>query len=173
MPLAARWRFRHVPLTRLVDLAVTSPWSPAQVRDWNHVVGCGSCLPCFRQVADLLASPPPPSASEAETTAAVSAVRSRLIRSLTEASGPSPAARLIDTRAGDRVTRALALWLGDAAARAMLKRARAGRDARRDVLTAIAQPLTAFLGEQAGRALAVKVSRLADADHDGPLEIQA
>ena len=60
------------------------------------------------------------------------------------------------------MTRALALWLGDAAARALLKRARAGRDARRDVLTAIAQPLTAFLGEQAGRALAVKVSRLAE-----------
>ena len=94
MPLDARWRFRHVPLIRLVDLAVTSPWSQAQLRDWNHVVGCGSCLPCFRQVADLLASPPLASASEAETTAAVS-VRSRLIRSLTEASGPSSAARLI------------------------------------------------------------------------------
>lgn len=163
----------HVPLVRLVELAVPSQYSRNQERERSHVERCSSCLACLEQVTHLLASPPLPSASEAETALAVGTVRSRLLGSLTEAARPSSTTRLIDTRVGARVTRALAPWLGDAAARAILQRARAGREARRDVLTAVAQPLTAFLGEETGRTLAVKVSRLADADPEGPLEIQA
>jgi hypothetical protein len=174
MPAIVRWRLPpHVPLVRLVELAVTSPWSPSQEREWSHVERCSSCVTCFRQIVQLLASPPPVSAPDGETASAVGVVRSRLLQSLTEAPRPASTARLVDTRVGARVTRALAPWLGEGAARAILERARASRDARRDVLTAVARPLTAFLGEETGRALAVKVSRLAEVDAEGSLERQA
>jgi hypothetical protein len=174
LPAIVGWRVPpHVSLVRLVELATTSAWSPSQEREWSHVERCSSCAACFEQIVHLLASPPPASASDAETASAVGTVRSRLLDSLSEAPRSSSTARLIDTRVGARVRRALAPWLGEGAACAILERARAGRDARRDVLTAVARPLTAFLGEETGRALAVKVSRLAEVDRDGSLEIQA
>lgn len=70
--------------------------------------------------------------------------------------------RLLVTEAGARVADALAPWLGDNAARALLHHVRAGERVRRDVLQAVASPLTAFLGEDAGRALAIQISRLAE-----------
>ncbi len=82
----------------------------------------------------------------------------------TDRAAPGGSHRLMETPTGARVAGVLASWMGDDATQALLKHARAGRYAREDVLQAIGHPLTALLGERAGRALA---ARLGDLAQDG------
>jgi len=49
--------------------------------------------------------------------------------------------------------------------------ARTGPHAKADVLMAIAEPLTTFLGEEAGGALALQISQLAQSERDCEWEL--
>lgn len=159
----ARWPARpHVPFARLVPLAMGS--TGASEADRRHVDACPSCAAARDEIARLLDHAQLTQATPAETRAAVAAGRTRLLQAI-GAGTAAPSARLLDTAAGSSVAGALAPWLGRAAARALLGHARAGRKARGDVMTAVADPLTAFLGNDAGRALALELCRLTDRAH--------
>jgi len=81
------------------------------------------------------------------------------------------AEKLLDTLNGLRVTSVLASWLGPDTASALLRDARTGPHAKADVLMAIAEPLTTFLGEEAGGALALQISQLAQSERDCEWEL--
>jgi hypothetical protein len=165
----------HVPFARLVDFMDgerASDRSAEREQIAQHVARCTRCAEILREIARVSVVPRPTTVLSVATTQTEAATRPHAMHPRRpERSGevaPDTALRLIATPAGERVAIALTPWLGDAAARDLLRHARAGDHARRDVLHAVAHPLTAFLGEHAGRALAVHVSQLADPDHGTP-----
>lgn len=138
----------HLSFATIVYAAVNDKRARVSAADRVHLTTCAQCAAKLSCVQALIGG-----ASAKDT----------------DSSLPTP--RLLDTLNGLRVTSVLASWLGPDTASALLRDARTGPHAKADVLAAVAHPLTAFLGEQAGSALALQISRLAESDRQSPWEL--